>query len=81
MSKIYKKWNAIPLIRRIAVGLLIGAVLGLFAPELTFLSIFGSVFVGALKAVAPILVFILIISSLASANGQIGKQFRTVIIL
>lgn len=81
MSKIYKKWNAIPLILRIAVGLLIGAVLGLFAPELTFLSIFGSVFVGALKAVAPILVFILIISSLASANGQIGKQFRTVIIL
>lgn len=81
MSKIYKKWNAIPLILRIAIGLLIGAVLGLFAPELTFLSIFGSVFVGALKAVAPILVFILIISSLASANGQIGKQFRTVIIL
>ncbi|MBR3961455.1 MAG: serine/threonine transporter SstT [Clostridia bacterium] len=81
MNKIYEKWNSIPLILRIAVGLLIGAVLGIFAPKFTVLSIFGSVFVGALKAVAPILVFILIISSLASANGQIGKQFRTVIIL
>ncbi len=81
MSKLYEKWNNIPLILRIAVGLIIGAALGIFAPKLTFLSIFGSVFVGALKAVAPILVFILIISSLSSANGNIGKQFRTVIVL
>lgn len=79
--KIYEKWNAIPIILRIAVALVIGAVLGIFAPKLTFLSIFGSIFVGALKAIAPILVFILIISSLANASGSIGKQFRTVIIL
>lgn len=81
MKKIYEKWNAIPLILRIAAGLLIGALAGIFAPKLTFLSLFGTVFVGALKAIAPILVFVLIISSLASANGKIGKQFRTVIVL
>lgn len=79
--KIYEKWNKIPLILRIAVALVLGAVLGIFAPKLTFLSIFGSLFVGALKAIAPILVFILIVSSLANASGAIGKQFRTVIIL
>ncbi len=79
--KIYEKWNKIPLILRIAVALVLGAVLGIFAPKLTFLSIFGTVFVGALKAIAPILVFMLIISSLSNASGSIGKQFRTVIIL
>ncbi len=81
MNKIYQKWNAIPLILRIAVALLIGATLGIFLPKLTFVSIFGSVFVGALKAIAPILVFVLIISSLANAKATVGKQFRTVIIL
>lgn len=81
MKKLYEKWNAIPIIIRIAVALVIGAILGIFAPNLSFFSILGSIFVGALKAIAPILVFILIISSLANASGSIGKQFRTVIIL
>ncbi len=81
MNKIYQKWNAIPLILRIAVALLIGATLGIFLPKLTFISVFGSVFVGALKAIAPILVFVLIISSLANAKANVGKQFTTVIVL
>lgn len=41
----------------------------------------GTLFVGALKAIAPILVFILVMSSLAQANGKVGKQFTTVIVL
>lgn len=81
MKKLYKKWNKIPLILKIAVGLILGAVIGIFLPQATFMNIFGDVFVGALKAIAPILVFVLIISSLASASGGVGKQFRTVIIL
>ncbi len=81
MKKLYEKWNAIPLILRIAVGLVIGAVIGIFLPQATFMSIFGNIFVGALKAIAPILVFVLIISSLASAGRGVGRQFRTVIIL
>ncbi len=81
MKKLYEKWNKIPLILKIAVGLVVGAVIGIFLPQATFMSIFGDVFVGALKAIAPILVFVLIISSLASASGGVGKQFRTVIIL
>ncbi len=81
MKKLYQKWNAIPLILRIAAGLIIGALIGIFLPSATFMTIFGDIFVGALKAVAPILVFVLIISSLANASGGVGKQFRTVIIL
>ena len=81
MKQILQKWNAIPLILRIAVGIVVGAVLGLVAPQASFLSIFGTVFVGALKGVAPILVFVLIISALAKASDKVGSRFRTVIIL
>ena len=38
-------------------------------------------FVGALKGIAPLLVFVLVISSLANATGNIGKRFTTVITL
>lgn len=81
MKKVYEKWNAIPLILRIAVGLVIGAVVGFLAPGAAFMNIFGNIFVGALKAIAPILVFVLIISSLASAGKGLGRQFTTVIAL
>ena len=69
------------MILRIAVGIVVGAVLGLIAPQASFLAIFGTVFVGALKGVAPILVFVLIISALAKASDKVGSRFRTVIIL
>lgn len=69
------------LILRILIGLVIGAALGLLFPKAAWISLFGDIFVGALKAVAPILVFVLVISSLSRANSGIGKKFRTVIIL
>ena len=81
MKQILQKWNSVPLILRIAVGIVVGAVLGLIAPQASFLAIFGTVFVGALKGVAPILVFVLIISALAKASDKVGSRFRTVIIL
>ena len=81
MKNIAKLWSDTSLIIRIVAGLVIGAVLGLFAPQATIVSIFGTVFVGALKAIAPVLVFILVLSSLANASVGIGKRFRTVIIL
>lgn len=81
MKNLIQKWNGISLIVRIAIGLVIGAVLALTVPNATVISIFGDVFVGALKAIAPILVFVLIISALANAGKGLGPQFRTVIIL
>ena len=56
------------------MGMLIGAIVGILAPQAAFMNIFGNIFVGALKAIAPILVFVLIISSLASAGKGVGKQ-------
>ena len=81
MKKIWKKWNDISLILRIAIGLVIGVILALTVPQATAIAILGKLFVGALKAIAPILVFVLVISSLAQTGKGIGKQFTSVIIL
>ncbi len=81
MKNLMKKWTDISLILRILVGLAIGAVLGVAAPHASIIAVFGSVFVGALKGAAPILVFFLVASSLANANAGIGSRFRTVIML
>jgi serine/threonine transporter len=76
-----KKWVATSLILRIFVGLVIGAVLALLAPDWTWIGVFGKLFVGALKAIAPVLVAMLVISSIAKANGGLGSRFGTVIAL
>ena len=78
---IFRKWNETSLILRILGGLILGAILGLVIPGQTWIAIFGDLFVGALKAVAPVLVLILVCSSLANAKGGQAKKFRTVIIL
>lgn len=78
---ILKKWNSLSLIARIAIGLVIGAILGFVAPSLTWIALFGDLFVGALKAIAPILVFVLVAASLANSKGGNMQRFRTVIVL
>ena len=81
MKNLIKKWNSISLILRILIGMVIGVALGLLVPQFKVVSILGSVFVGALKAIAPVLVFVLVMSALANASVGIGGRFRTVIIL
>ena len=81
MKQLVYKWNHISLILRIAIGLIIGIILALVCPKATAISILGDLFVGALKGIAPILVFILVASSLANAKGGVKHQFRTVIFL
>ncbi|MBE6571543.1 MAG: serine/threonine transporter SstT [Ruminococcaceae bacterium] len=80
MKKFFGFYTKTPLILRILVGLVIGICLGLWVPQAGFVTVFGDVFVGALKAIAPVLVFVLVVASLASAGQGIGKRFRTVII-
>lgn len=81
MKKIWKKWTDTSLVIRIVIGLIFGVLLGVFLPNATMVAMLGTLFVGALKAIAPVLVFVLVISSLAQAKKSIGKQFRTVIFL
>ena len=79
MKKIFGFYTGTPLVLRILVGLLIGVVLGLFVKDLAPVAMLGDIFVGALKAIAPVLVFVLVIASLSRAGNGIGKRFRTVI--
>lgn len=81
MKQIWKKWNSISLVKRIICGMLIGAILGVVVPQATGLSILGDLFVGALKAVAPILVFVLVISALAHAKSGKSGNMKMVIFL
>ena len=79
--KIFQKWAQSSLVLRIAIGLVIGAVLGLTLPGWHWIGIPGTLFVGALRAIAPVLVAILVAASIARANGGLGPRFRTVIAL
>ena len=81
MKKLLRKWAETSLILRIFCGLVLGAILGLTVPQWTGIGILGQVFVGALKAVAPVLVAVLVMSSIARAKGGLGPRFRTVILL
>lgn len=80
-TQLWNGWKGMSLVLRIFIGLVIGAVLGLAAPQWTAVSLLGTLFVGALKAIAPVLVAVLVASSIAKAQGGLGKRFRTVIIL
>lgn len=81
MKNLLSKWNHLGLITRIIIGLVIGAILGIACPKATAIVILGDMFVGALRAIAPVLVFVLVMSSLANSKGNAANNMKTVIIL
>ncbi len=73
MKKLLVKWNQISLVKRIIIGIIVGVILALIVPTgASWISIFGSLFVGALKAVAPILVLFIVMHAIASHKS--GKK-------
>ena len=76
-----QKWNSISLVKRILCGLIIGAILGMAVPQASAIGILGTLFVGALKAIAPILVFFLVIAALACGQEGGGKTMGRVVVL
>ena len=75
------KYNGVSLIIRIIVGLIAGTALAFVVPHMTWIGEFGTLFVSALKAVAPILVFVLVASALAQGNSKLDGRFGTVLFL
>lgn len=75
------KYNGVSLIIRIIVGLIAGTALALVVPHMMWIGEFGTLFVSALKAVAPILVFVLVTSALAQGNSKLDGRFGTVLFL
>ena len=80
VKQIARAWTSVSLIKRILVGLILGAIIGAVGPAgIEAITLLGNLFVGALKGVAPILVFFLVLSALASAQGK--TNMKTIIIL
>ena len=74
-------WQKSNLMLRIFLGIVVGAVLALTMPGYGIISVLGDLFVGALKAMAPILVALLVASSVATARSGMGGRFRIIIAL
>lgn len=81
MKAIFERISKMSLIVKILIGLAAGTVLGLLLPQFTFISMLGTLFVGALKGIAPVLVFFIIVSSLSQGTQAHGGVIRTVILL
>ena len=81
MKNLFRQWNSINIIYRILGGLLLGIILALVFPDASAISLLGTIFVNALKGIAPVLVFFLVISSLCHAGQSHGGIIRTVIFL
>lgn len=81
MKKIIRAWNKASLIKRILIGMFLGASLGLLFPNLSGLGILGDLFVGGLKAIAPVLVFTLVANALSQHQKGQDTNMKTVIFL
>jgi len=79
LKAVAARYNATSLILRIVIGLVVGAVLALAVPGAGCVEEFGSLFVGALKGIAPVLVFVIVASALAQGTSRLDRRFGTVI--
>jgi serine/threonine transporter len=82
MRNLFVKWNQISLVKRIIVGIIVGLILALTVPNVASgVSIFGSLFVGALKAVAPILVLFLVMHAIAAHKSGTKTNMKSILVL
>ncbi|MBO9128563.1 serine/threonine transporter SstT [Bacillus sp. 165] len=82
MKNLLKKWNQISLVKQISVGLIIGIILSVTIPAAAKpLVILGSLFVGALKAIAPVLVLFLVMSAIAQHKRGQQTNMKSIIFL
>ena len=81
MQRFISTWNRTSLIKRIAIGVVIGALLGFLIPKVTVIGLLGDMFVGGLKAIAPLLVFALVANALSQTREGQQSNMKTVIVL
>lgn len=79
MKRFLKAWRKTSLIKKITIGVVIGLFLGILVPKASAIGLLGQLFVGGLKAIAPLLVFTLVISAL-SQHREGGKTNMSTII-
>lgn len=82
MKKLIEKCSSLSLVKQIIIGLIIGIILATTIPEFAKpIAILGSLFVGALKAIAPILVFFLVMSAIAQHKSGHKTNMKSIIVL
>jgi serine/threonine transporter len=82
MKSILEKWNQLSLVKQIIIGLIIGIILAVTIPEAAKpVVILGSLFVGALKAIAPVLVLFLVMSAIAQHKSGHQTNMKSIILL
>ncbi|WP_339287900.1 serine/threonine transporter SstT [Ureibacillus sp. FSL K6-0786] len=82
MKKLFHTWSQISLVKRILIGLILGILLAITIPDtFSWVSIFGNLFVGALKAVAPVLVLVLVIQAIANHRSGTKTNMKMILIL
>ena len=82
MKNLYERWIKISLIKRIIAGLIVGVILVLVAPEkASSVTILGDLFVGALKAIAPLLVFVLVMAAVLQHKKGQKSNMKLIIFL
>jgi len=80
--KLFKMWNRLSIVKQIFIGLVLGIILALAVPEAAkSLTIFGSLFVGALKAIAPVLVLFLVMASIAQHKKGQQTNMKSIVFL
>ncbi|MFD1952771.1 serine/threonine transporter SstT [Paenibacillus thailandensis] len=81
MRTLLLKWNQTSLVKRILAGIMAGILLALTIPGATGISIFGSLFVSALKAVAPVLVLLLVMSAISNHKKGSKTNMKAILVL
>ena len=79
MRHFFGVWNRTSLIKRIIIGVILGLILGVAFPKLSGIGILGDLFVGGLKAVAPLLVFVLVANALSQHEKGQKTNMSTVV--
>ncbi len=81
-SSLFKKFANANLVLQILIGIVLGVIVAMISKELAMsFSILGSLFVGALKAIAPILVFVLVATAIATKEVGVQTGMKPIVIL
>ncbi len=81
-TRVFRAYSRISLVAQIVIGLVAGFLLAWLFPEAArSVSLLGDLFVAALKAVAPVLVFVLVTASLANHKQGQSTHIRPIMLL
>lgn len=81
-SSLYTKIKSMGLVSQIIIAIILASAFATISPEVAkSFSVLGQLFVNALKAVAPVLIFILVISSIANQKPNNDANIKPIILL